>query len=81
MEFYNLTIEELKALKSIYKFELKSIDRIIQELLDLSLSSEIESIHNSVLLLKKSYEDDLEKIYEKIDDGKAGEEGDFIEKK
>ena len=81
MEFDNLTIEELKALKSIYKFELKSIDRIIQELLDLSLSSEIESIHNSVLLLKKSYEDDLEKIYEKIDDGKAGEEGDFIEKK
>ena len=78
MEFDNLTIEELKALKSIYKFELKSIDRIIQELLDLS---EIESIHNSVLLLKKSYEDDLEKIYEKIDDGKAGEEGDFIEKK
>ena len=81
MEFDNLSIEALKALKSIYKFELKSIDRIIQELLDLSLSSEIESIHNSVLLLKKSYEDDLEKIYEKIDDGKAGEEGDFIEKK
>ena len=66
MEFENLTIEKLEALKIIYKLELNSVDRIIEELLDLSLSSEIQSIHNSVISLKKSYEDDLEKINEKL---------------
>ena len=79
MEFDNLDVEGLKALKTMYQIELNSVDRIIEELLDLTLSSKIDSIHNSVISLKKCYEDDLYKINEKLDDGKAGEVGDFKE--
>ena len=79
MEFENLTVEELNDLKSLYLCELKSVDIIEEELENLSLSCLIQSIYDSVKTLRESYEDDLEKINEKIDDGKAGDLGDFQE--